>query len=244
MEQRINVSCTNVCGETPPNKKDNTNLGAYPSFPASFGGMSLAADNNGRFVFPVDPEVQPFNTMAVCVPFTAENIWGNVMSAPAQLIAYDLTADSSLVFPSNLTTEDPYVTGTSIFRPMYTGIYHFNVAAVIFAYYATEQVGHFFDVHWALVKSDVGTIKNITNISALGAEQLLPLAHHEGLSDSEIPCILHTSQLIKIGKYEEVALFAYFTSDDTNIVGQINVSVLDAPGESVTPAHLQFVRVG
>jgi len=219
-------------------KKD---VRAFPAFPPCYGGMSLLTDNAGFFAAAV-----PFNTMAMCVPFTAETIWGNIMSSPPALLPYDPASEGSiLAFPASYELPaDPYDANTCIFRPWFTGIYQFEVSAVLYASYTAEAVDHYFDVHWALVKGETDTIKDITDIGALPSDQLLPLAHHVGLSDSAVPVELHTSQILKISHNEEVALFAYFASEDANTAEIIDAIVMDAPGFSATPAFMQFNRVG
>ena len=241
MNSSISLACNCNDNTRESFHMSDRNVGAYPSFPACYGGMSLEGDNAGKF-----DAAQPFNTTAVCVPYTAESIWGNVMSAPAALTSWAPIVElSPLVFPGSMPEPaEPYLGTTCIFRPQNTGVYMIEVAAVLYAYYDVEQIGHSFTAHWGLVKGQVDTLKLITDISALPAAQLLPLAHHAGLSDSATPVVLHTTQLLKIGRYEEVALFAYFTSEDANTAGQVDIIVQDAPGFSVSPAIMQFVRVG
>ena len=216
-------------------------VGAFPAFPPCYGGMTLAADNAGFFA-----TGKTYTEMAVCVPFTSQSIWGEIMSYPAALLPWNpVSEESNLEFPASYELPaEPYDTGSCIFRPWYTGIYQIAVKTVLYASFADVVVGHTFDVHWGLVKGEIDTIKLIADISALDTTQLLPLAHHANLSDSAIPIELHTSQILKIGRNEEVALFAYFTSTDLTTPEIMDVLVMNSPGFSASPAFIQFNRVG
>lgn len=222
------------------NKRLASLPGGYPAPSPCFGSMSLAGDNAGFFA-----SGETFSSLAVGIPFTAENVWGNVMSSPACLYTWDPVAElSTLVFPTSYELPvDPYNDQMCIFRPQYTGVFLLNIAAVVTAVYSETIVGHSFGVTWALIKGDNGTLKNITNIGAVDDAHKMVLATHTDISDAEVPVELSTSQIFKIGKYEEAALFAYFTSYDHLTQGQIDILVEDSPGKSVRPSVFQFSRI-
>lgn len=220
--------------------KLTSRLGGYPAPSPCFGSWSLVGDNAGAF-----PTGETFASLAVGVPFTAETIWGNVASTPACLYTWDpVAALSPLVFPESYEAPaDPYDSDMCMFRPQYTGVYLLNIAAIIIVGYRGTVEGHSFAVNWALVKGPTGTLKDITDLSSVDSAHKMVLATHAGISDSEIPVELSTAQIFKMNKYEEAALFAYFTSADATTQGVIDILVADSPGNSVRPSVFQFSRV-